>query len=267
MEALVIPLILALMIAVKQIPIFDLTDPADPNSPRRAGWLLPWISAGLGVACVLVYAAAFGDEAGNAWVRVLNGVIFGLAASGLWSGGAGQAVKGISATLKPVGLILIVGTAAVLGAGCQEPLAIRQSDAWIGTNLKTYAANNGTIFDGWADIYQMARAADADYTTQNVIDKLKTMNLTPEKMETEVKSLIAHRDQVKADTAAVVKKMREAQAKNDAELAKVLALRGKVTEWMEAGMTSEAIPAITQEVVNLVRTFYPAAPPATIVAP
>lgn len=157
-------------------------------------------------------------------------------------------------------LLFLLPLLALGNTGCMEPLAIRQSDAWIGTGIKTYAANNATVFKGWVDIYQMAREADADYTTQKVIDKLKTMNLTPEKMEIEVKSLIAHRDKVKADTAAVIKKMREAQAKNDAELAKVLVLKGKVSEWMEAGMTTEAIPAITAEVVNLVRTFYPEKP-------
>jgi hypothetical protein len=259
MEALVIPLVLALMIAVKQIPIFA-PDPADPEGGRMNGWLLPWVSAALGVGGVMLYAEAFGGDAGNMGAKILNGIIYGLAASGLWSGGAGQAVKGVASAMKPMAWLILLLPMAAMAGGCQEALVIRQSDAWIGTGIKTYAANNREVFDGWAEIYGMAREADANYTTQKVIDKLKTMNLTPEKMEIEVKSLIAHRDKVKTDTAGVIKKMREAQAKNDAELAKVLVLKGKVSEWMEAGMTTEAIPAITQEVVNLVRTFYPETP-------
>jgi hypothetical protein len=158
--------------------------------------------------------------------------------------------------------VVVLAFLTLFVVGCLEPLAVRQSDAWIGMGIKTYAVNNHEIQDGWAKIYTMAREADADYTTQKVIDKLKTLNLTPERMEIEVKSLIAHRDKVKADTVGVIKKMQEAQDKNDAELAKVLVLKGKVSEWMGAGMTTEAIPAITREVVNLVRTFYPEKPPA-----
>ena len=202
----------------------------------------------------------------TAFVALGQGFLIALAA-----GGGKSLLGAVPKILEQMGnprgtpggrVLLLFVPLLVLAGGCQEALAIRQSDAWIGAGIKTYAVNEGTISEGWVDIYTMAREADCEYATQKTLDQLKTKNMTPAQMEIEVKSLIAHRDKVKADTAAVVRKMREARAKNDSELAKVLTLKGKVSEWMEAGMTTEAIPAITSEVVNLVRTFYPEKPAA-----
>lgn len=116
MEALVIPLVLALMLAVKQCPIFAPEPP--PDGPRRNGWLLPWIAAVLGVIGTFLYASAFGLEQ-TIGMKILNGVIFGLAAAGLWDGGINQVAKAIRPGATSV-LLLFICILPFLG-GCMNP--------------------------------------------------------------------------------------------------------------------------------------------------
>jgi len=74
-----IPIVAALMMMVKQIPIF---------APEGRKWILPWVSLvlGVGVACGLAGAVT------GVWALTpdlaIQGVIFGLAASGLYDVGA-----------------------------------------------------------------------------------------------------------------------------------------------------------------------------------
>ena len=74
-----IPIVAALMMMVKQIPVF---------APEGRKWILPWVSlaVGIGVACGLAGAMT------GVWAMtpdlVIQGVICGLAASGLYDVGA-----------------------------------------------------------------------------------------------------------------------------------------------------------------------------------
>ena len=111
MELVVIPLVLALMMAVKQMPWFA-PDP-EPDGPRRNGWVLAWIAAALGVGGVFLYGQAAGTP-GNWALCVLRGIGYGFAAVGLWDGGINKVAK----ALRPPALVILLPLMVLFAGGC-----------------------------------------------------------------------------------------------------------------------------------------------------
>jgi len=70
-ELAIIPIVTALMLAVKKIPPLDL---------QGRGWLLPWIAVGLAVGLSFLSAKAVSAD------LAFQGIVYGLAASGLYDG-------------------------------------------------------------------------------------------------------------------------------------------------------------------------------------
>ncbi|MFO8012129.1 MAG: hypothetical protein R6X20_02370 [Phycisphaerae bacterium] len=77
----IVPLVTALMLAVKQAP---------PLKREGLKWLLPWIAVALGVGVSLLAAGEVTTD------LALRGLVYGLAAAGLYDGtvGAGKRLKG-----------------------------------------------------------------------------------------------------------------------------------------------------------------------------
>ncbi|HUX00833.1 MAG TPA: hypothetical protein VMY35_07620 [Phycisphaerae bacterium] len=109
LKLLVVPLVAALMMAVKMLP---------PLQPEARRWALPWIAMILGVgACVLL------SEPLTRMV-VFQGIVYGLAAAGLYDAAGKPAVAAIIANKNGAMLLLCGGL--VLVAGCSvHPATIR----------------------------------------------------------------------------------------------------------------------------------------------
>jgi hypothetical protein len=246
MEPLVIPLVLAMMMAVKQIPLFASTE----SGGRANAWLLPWISAGLGVGGVFLYTAAFGSDL-NVGQCILNGILYGLAAAGLWDGGFNQAAKAIA---KPA-VVLVLAAVLTISAGCQAPATVREAQVYEGQCLATYVANVQLERQTWATIYEQARQADVDYATAKAIEVVKAKAKTPEDIEAGIRAVVAERERAALATTAVKTKMAKIGQANDGEVAKALRIHGGLAEWLEAGVNETAIPGMATELLDAINAF------------
>ncbi|MCX5675395.1 MAG: hypothetical protein NTX87_10355 [Planctomycetota bacterium] len=130
-QALIVPLVIALVGAIKAAPWFRPV--SAPDGPRRNGWLLPWIAAVLGVGLSLLWALAWpADPPACLALQIVMGLIFGLSAAGLYD----ATLSPLKGLLRDSGftddglmLLLAAGLAfAVLGVGgCGAPAALERS--------------------------------------------------------------------------------------------------------------------------------------------
>jgi len=148
LQALIVPLVLALMTAVKAIPVFA-PDPL-PDGPRKNAWLLPWIAAGLGSGLAVVWGLAFSETIPTSLAaRALLGLFAGLSAAGLYDG----TLQPLKAALRgnvfgDYGLVLAlaVGLALVCG-GCGLPQAVITTTQFEQSQLESDKALVNQLFD------------------------------------------------------------------------------------------------------------------------
>lgn len=141
--------------------------------------------------------------------------------------------------------ILLLLSAAVVLAGCQAPVALREAQVIEVVALQGHLANDVRIQQIWENVYARTRDADIDNTTQMAIDlimeKSQEAGVKPEVIGQMVTDLLANRDKAKGDTAKMQAKMRELVALNKDEVTKALQIHGKVSEWLKAGLTGDAL--------------------------
>lgn len=78
-QDLIVPIVVAVMMGLKQVPIF--------TEPRR--WVLPWVAVLLGIGAAILWA-----EPEATWQQIARiGLIYGLAAGGLYDGTVGSLAK------------------------------------------------------------------------------------------------------------------------------------------------------------------------------
>ena len=78
-QDLIVPIVVAVVMALKQVPIF--------TESRR--WVLPWIAVLLGIGAATLWA-----EPAATWQQIARiGLIYGLAAGGLYDGTVGTLAK------------------------------------------------------------------------------------------------------------------------------------------------------------------------------
>ena len=112
LKLLVVPLVAALMMAVKQIPLLK---------AEGRTWLLPWISMFLGVGACALLSDPFSR------MVLFQGLVYGLAAAGLYDAAGKPAVAALAAAKNGTsGLLLFLCAGLVLAAGCSvHPATIR----------------------------------------------------------------------------------------------------------------------------------------------
>jgi len=112
LKLLVVPLVAALMMAVKQIPLLK---------AEGRTWLLPWISMFLGVGACALLSDPFSR------MVLFQGLVYGLAAAGLYDAAGKPAVAALAAAKNGTGgLLLFLCVGLVLAAGCSvHPATIR----------------------------------------------------------------------------------------------------------------------------------------------
>jgi len=158
---------------------------------------------------------------------------------------------------------VVILTLLLMGVlGCQAPASLRDAQTWEVQAWQNLLANDTKIDATWATVYRMARQADIEATTKISIDLIKAKAGTPAEVESGIKVLLERRDKALADTEAVCAKMAAMRDVNTREAMSALQLHGKVTEWMEAGLDTSAVPEMAQEVIDLISAFKkPAATP------
>lgn len=169
-------------------------------------------------------------------------------------------------------LLALLLVPAVL-AGCQAPQTVRDAQAWEEGAWKVYLANTAKIHNLTLSLYDLERTAARNQATAKAVDLARAKavdgKLPVDDFAEAVKAVIEGRDAVDNQTAAVKAKVREAIEKNDAEAAKALRLRGRLTEWLDAGVDATAVPGLVSDTLKTIQMFRadPAKPAAAPAAP
>jgi hypothetical protein len=284
-QTLIVPLVIALVAAVKAAPWFA-PDPL-PDGPRRNGWLLPWIAAGLGVGLAVLWNQAWPADPALPWAaRVILGLLMGLSAAGLYDG-ALQPLKGwlrdpLGSGPGDTAFLLAAGLAvAVLGvAGCAEPLQVRGAYAAEALAWQRCQANSEKITGAALEAYGLARDAHLDYATAKAIQAVERRavggQLPVADFSAALDEVVRQRDAARDQTARVRAKVLAAQTRNRQEAARALGIHEALADYLAAGPEAEDVQALVDEAFILIRSVVvpasasapsaPAAPPAAAAA-
>jgi hypothetical protein len=220
-------------------------------------------------------------------VTVLLTILLNIFASSL--GFTSEAVTQISAAVVAAGLAVIGGIALdnrsksaakdapilifllllplVAGCmpGCSQPMAVRDAQAASADAFRGYANNNGKIIDLALTLYEGERGANVKRADDEAIARIKAAavnGMLPVKDFSEAVDTLCEMRKAAADqTQAIIKKVREAVAKNNEEAAKGFALNASVKNFLEAGIDQSAIPELVKDAASLYQSFK--TPPAT----
>ena len=214
-----------------------------------------WVGAVTVLLTVLlnVFASALGltpegvTQISTALVAAGLAVIGGIALDNRSEAGAGKA---------PIILALVL---ILPLAGCMAPAIVQQGQAAEAQAWAGYVNNVGRINDLAISMYEIERTAAVEAATKDALRKVNAAavdgKLPVADFAGALEALVQEREKAANQTKTVVGKVRGLIDKNNLELAKALKLHGAVTDWLEAGIDSSAIPGLIDEAMTIFQTF------------